>query len=151
MFLSIALALSAVLPVEPQHGHMDRKLETVVVSKYTFAVTIETIKRAATAEKFGVQGTHELSKILTEKGFPRKNLTVVEVCNPRLASESLDNDVLAGLMMPCPIMVWEEDGKVLVATFNTNVMATMFRGKEMARVGREVDEALRKILESVEK
>jgi uncharacterized protein (DUF302 family) len=122
-----------------------------VVSKYTFAVTIETIKRAATAEKYGVQGVHELSKILTEKGFPRENLTVVEVCNPKHATDALSNDVLAGLMMPCPIMIWEEDGKVLVSTFDTRAMARMYRGESMADVGQEVYTSLKKILASVEK
>jgi len=150
MFHTIAFAISLAAGAT-QHAHMDRTLEIVVVSKYTFAVTIETIKRAATEEKYGVQGVHELSKILTDKGFPRKNLTVVEVCNPKQAASSLDNDVLAGLMMPCPIMVWEEDGRVLVATFNTRVMARMYRGDGMKETGEAVYNSLRKILSSVEK
>ena len=147
MIYALTLALAAMSA--PQHGHMDRTMEMTVVSKYTFGVTIETIKKAATAEKYGVQGVHELSKILTEKGFPRRNLTVVEVCNPKSASDSLDNDVMAGLMMPCPIMVWEEDGKVLVATIDTRVMAKMYRGTSMRAVGESVYQSLRKILSSV--
>ena len=148
MLYAITLALAAAISA-PQHAHTERTMEMTVVSKYTFAVTIETIKKAATAEKYGVQGVHEMSKILTEKGFPRKNLSVIEVCNPKSANDSLENDVLAGLMMPCPIMVWEEDGKVLVATIDTRVMARMYRGDSMRTVGESVYQSLRKILSSV--
>jgi uncharacterized protein (DUF302 family) len=150
MFIQ-ALALAASIVVAPpQHAHTDRQLEMTVVSKFTFAVTVETIKKAATAEKYGVQGVHELSKILTEKGFPRENLTVVEVCNPQHATDALKNDVLAGLMMPCPIMIWEENGKVLVSTIDTRAMARMYRGSGMSAVGETVYRSLRKILNSVE-
>jgi len=151
MFIQ-ALALAASIAVAPpQHAHTDRQLEMTVVSQYTFAVTIETIKRAATAEKYGVQGVHELSKILTEKGFPRENLTVVEVCHPAHATEALNNDVLAALMMPCPILIWQEDGRVLVSTIDTRVMAKMYRGSGMSGVGETVYRSLKKILSSVEK
>jgi uncharacterized protein (DUF302 family) len=148
MLQAFAVALSLAIAT-PQHNHENRSMEMTVVSKYTFAVTVETIKKSATAEKYGVQGVHELSKILTEKGYPRDNLTVVEVCNPKSANDSLNNDVLAGLMMPCPIMVWEEDGKVLVSTIDTRVMARMYRGNTMRDVGETVYRSLRKILSSV--
>jgi len=151
MINALVLAVTMAISAAPQHAHTQRSLETTVISKYTFAVTIETIKHAATAEKYGVQGVHELSKILTEKGFPRKNLTVVEVCNPKHATDALNNDVLAGLMMPCPIMIWEEEGRILVSTFDTRAMAKMYRGDGMARIGQEVYASLRKILASVEK
>lgn len=151
IFQTLALAISLAVSAAPQHAHTDRTLEMVVVSRYTFAVTIETLKRAAIEEKYGVQGVHELSKILTEKGFPRENLTVIEVCSPKMAADSLKNDVLAGLMMPCPIMIWEEDGKVLVATFDTRAMARMYRGDQMGAIGESVYNSLKKILSSVER
>lgn len=152
MFQTIALAFSiAVSAPVVQDPHSHRSLEMIVVSKYTFEVTVETIKRASTAEKYGVQGVHKMSEILTEKGFPRDNLVVIEVCNPKGADDALNNDVLAGLMMPCPVMVWEEGGKVLVATFDTRVMAKMYRGNSMAAVGESVYRSLRKILASVDK
>lgn len=151
MIQALALAAAILAPQTPQHAHSNRTLEMTVVSQFTFAVTVETIKRAATAEKYGVQGVHELSKILTAKGFPRDNLTVVEVCEPAHANAALNNDVLAGLMMPCPIMVWEEDGRVLVSTIDTRAMARMYRGNTMKSVGETVYQSLKKILASVQK
>lgn len=151
MISTLALAVAMAVSAAPQHAHTQRSMEMTVVSKYTFAVTIETIKRVAIEEKYGVQGVHELSKILTEKGFPRKNMTIVEVCHPKHANDALNNDVLAGLMMPCPIMIWEEDGKILVSTIDTRAMARMYRGDQMMAIGETVYNSLRKILSSVEK
>jgi uncharacterized protein (DUF302 family) len=76
---------------------------------------------------------------------------VVEVCNPAHANAALNNDVLAALMMPCPILVWEEDGMVLVSTFDTRAMAKMYRGTSMSTVGEDVYRSLVKILSSVDK
>jgi uncharacterized protein (DUF302 family) len=126
-------------------------LEFEVVSKFDFDTTIEKVKEAATAEKYGVQGVHEISKILTEKGFPRERLTIVEVCNPGAASASLNADVRTGLHMPCPVMVYEKSGKVMVMTFDTRTMATLYEGgSAMTETGGKVYTALRKILDSVD-
>ena len=126
------------------------ELEYSVVSKYDFDTTIEKIKEAAIAEKYGVQGTHEISKILTEKGFPRERLTIVEICNPKAASESLQQDIRTSLMMPCPVSVFLNDGEVHVMTFNTAQMAAMYEGDQMPAIGARVNEALMKILSSVD-
>jgi uncharacterized protein (DUF302 family) len=134
----------------PQHAGRPA-LEFEVVSRYDFDTTIEKVKETATAEKYGVQGVHEISKILTEKGFPRERLTIVEVCNPGSASASLNADIRTGLHMPCPVMVYEKAGKVMVMTFDTRTMATMYEGgAAMTETGGKVYAALRKILDSVD-
>ena len=86
--------------LQQQHHHIEDQrpsLEMEVVSNLDFDATIEKIKATATAEKYGVQGVHPLSEILTDKGFPRERLTIVEVCNPASATNSLNNDIRSGL------------------------------------------------------
>lgn len=126
-------------------------LEFEVVSKFDFDTTIEKVKEAAIAEKYGVQGVHPISDILTEKGFPRDRLTIVEVCNPASASASLNADIRTGLHMPCPVMVYEKGGKVMVMTFDTRTMAAMYEGgTAMQDTGAKVYASLRKILDAVD-
>jgi uncharacterized protein (DUF302 family) len=138
---------------EPQEALKPARpaLEFEVESRFDFDATVEKVKEAATAEKYGVQGVHPISDILKEKGFPRERLTIVEVCNPASASASLNADVRTGLHMPCPVMVYEKDGKVMVMTFDTRTMATMYSGgKAMTETGENVYTALRKILDAVD-
>ncbi|HVL38901.1 MAG TPA: DUF302 domain-containing protein [Fimbriimonadaceae bacterium] len=146
----VAVALAQKSPQAPAQAKMPA-MEIVVESKYGFEETVEKVKQAAEAEKYPVQGVHEISAILESKGFPREPLTVVEVCNAKSASASLENDIRVALMMPCPIAVYREDGKIKVMTFNTRQMAMMYKGATMAQVGAEVDVALRKILFAVAK
>ena len=126
-------------------------LEMQVVSRLGFDETVEKIKEAAIAEKYGVQGVHPLSQVLTDKGFPRERLTIVEVCNPASATGALNNDIRSGLHMPCPLMVYEKEGVVHVMTFDTRTMATLYEGSTMTETGAAVYMALRKILDSVDK
>ena len=126
-------------------------LETTVESRLDFAATVEAIKAAAEAEKDPVQGVHEMSKILTGKGFPREPLTVVEVCNAKMASQSLDQDIRVALMMPCPITVYQKGDRVFAMTFDTRQMSAMYSGDRMAEVGAAVDVSLRRILDAVKK
>ncbi|MBX3118935.1 MAG: DUF302 domain-containing protein [Fimbriimonadaceae bacterium] len=127
------------------------KLEMTVESSLPFDQTIEALKMAGAAEKYGFQGLHPLSDILATKGFPREKLYILEICNPKSASDSLKNDVMTGLMMPCPIMIWMKGDKVMVTTFDTRAMAKMYRGKDMASIGDKVYKDLRLILSAVAK
>jgi len=124
-------------------------LEIVVESRFGFEETIERLKAAAAAEKFGFQGLHEISKILAEKGYPREPLAVLEVCHPGYASAALEQDIQIALMIPCPISIYVQDGKVFVSTFNAKKMASMYKGDKMPEIAEGVDAAMRKILQSV--
>lgn len=62
--------------------------------------------------------THDVAATLGEKGFRRDPLKIVEICNARYANEVLQKDIMAALMLPCPIAVYEKEGNV---TFQRNV------------------------------
>lgn len=143
-FVGLSLAQQPVPPTRP-------RMEVVVESRFGFDQTVEEIKKTALAQKFGVQGVHEMSKTLAEKGFPREPLTIVEVCNPKSASDSLNNDILISLMMPCPIAVYQQGGKVMVAMLDTRRVATMYDGATMPQIGAGIYDALIKVLAAVEK
>ncbi|HEY5540383.1 MAG TPA: DUF302 domain-containing protein, partial [Coriobacteriia bacterium] len=79
----------------------------------TYAEAVQAVVDAATAHSFRVQFVHDVAETLAERGFEREPLTIVEVCNAKYANEVLAEDVLIGLMLPCPVMVYEQDGDVL--------------------------------------
>lgn len=127
------------------------RMEMTVESSLPFDKTIEALKMAGAAEKYGFQGLHPLSDVLASKGFPREKLHILEICQPKAAHDALNNDVMAGLMMPCPIMVWQKGDKVMVSTFDTRKMSHMYRGSAMPEIGNRVYKSLKIILSSVEK
>jgi len=103
----------------------------------------------AGAEKNGFQGSHDVSGTLAKQGFPRESLLVKEFCNPKMASVELKEDVMARLMIPCPIMVWQRGSKVMVTAMDASLLVSMFRGRGMAAVGNTVAKDMRRLLATV--
>ncbi len=129
----------------------EERLEIVYESKHNFVDTVAKLKEAAAAQKFTVLAVHEMSKTLAEKGFPREPVTVIEVCNAKLASQALADDLRIALMLPCPLGIWEKGGKVYVSTLDPKAMLRFYEGKNLEKVGEESRKALLTMLESVTK
>ncbi|MDI9639900.1 DUF302 domain-containing protein [Kamptonema cortianum] len=142
---------SAHLP--QSHGqHTRPPMEFEVESKLGFAETVQAIQDAAVAEKYTVLHVHKMSETLESKGFPREPVTIVEICNAKAASTALANDMRAGLMMPCPVMVYAKGDQVFVMTYDTRIISQFFEGgKSMEEMGETVYGSLTKILNSVKK
>jgi uncharacterized protein (DUF302 family) len=148
--VTAALFLAA-LPGAYAQGSSKPKLDITVESSLSFDATMDALKMSAGAEKYGFQGSHDVSGTLAKKGFPRERLVVMEFCNPKMASVALKEDVMAGLMIPCPIMVWQKGSKVMVTAMDASLMGSMFRGRGMAAVGNTVAKDMRRILSTVAK
>lgn len=119
---------------------------TLPTSK-TYAEAIEAVKEAAALHGFKVSFVHDVAETLRERGFEREPLSIIEMCNAKFASEVLAEDVLIGLMLPCPVMVYEQDGDVLLSTMRPTLMTTFFPDAEIADVAATVEEKIFAIVE----
>ncbi len=143
--LTPALALTPQPPRPP--------LEFQVESRFDFDSTVAAIIAEAPAHKFTVLKVHEMSKTLAERGFPRKEpVTIIEVCNAKAASTALNLDIRSGLMMPCPVIVYQKEGRTFVMTNDTRILSDFYTGgAPMKQTGQDVYLALTKILNSAKK
>ena len=72
---------------------------------------------------FGVLGSYEFKKILTEKGFDiEQDITVYELCNPAGAQEALNNVPDISVYLPCRLSVYEEKGVTTLSTIGIEDM-----------------------------
>jgi uncharacterized protein (DUF302 family) len=84
--------------------------------------------KAQLAEKakqfgFGILGSYEFKKILTEKGFAiEKDITVYELCNPAGAQEALISMPDISVYLPCRLSLYEENGVTTLATIGIEDM-----------------------------
>jgi len=108
----------------------------------SYADAIEAVKEAAAAHSFRVSFVHDIAETLRERGFTREPLSIVEMCNAKFASEVLDEDVLIGLMLPCPVMVYEQDGDVLISTMRPTLIDSFFPDAEITHIATAVEEKL---------
>ncbi len=70
-----------------------KNFEYTVISGKSFDETVKAIEQKSAEKGFRVLHTHDVAATLTEKGFPREPLKIVEICNARAASEVLKKDV----------------------------------------------------------
>jgi uncharacterized protein (DUF302 family) len=124
-------------------------LEFEVRSRFGFDETVERVQAAVSENKMTVLGVHPMSKTLTEKGFPREALSVIEVCNAKQASQALEDDIRVALMMPCPIAVYERGGHVFVSSMDTRMLSQLYDGPRLPKLGEEMYETLSAVLAAV--
>jgi uncharacterized protein (DUF302 family) len=106
------------------------------------------VEDEAAAKGLRVLHTHDLGALLAEKGFPREPLRIVEVCNAKFSSEALAKDVSVALMMPCPIVVYAQEGKTQISTMLPSVLPDFFPGKGLEPLAVQLEELVLGIVEA---
>ncbi len=110
---------------------------------------VERLTDAATENHFGVLGIHDLRQKMNAKGVEfDSECQVMEVCNPQAAKQVLEANPAISTAMPCRISIYEQDGKVKVATILPTAMLAMFNSPELDSVAREVEEAMKRIIDT---
>jgi uncharacterized protein (DUF302 family) len=77
-------------------------------------------------EGFGVLCEIDIREKLREKlGVDFANYVILGVCNPPLAYQTLQQEVNIGLFLPCNVVVYEKDGKSIVAAVDAVKMLSV--------------------------
>jgi uncharacterized protein (DUF302 family) len=116
-------------------------------SSLPFPALLAAVQAETAAAGFRVLHVHDVQATLAEKGFQREALAIVEVCNARFAHAVLAADPLVGLMLPCPIQVWERDGRRFVSALRPSSIATFYPDAGIGGVAAEVEAAITGIVE----
>lgn len=101
------------------------------------------LEAAVKAHQFGVLGVIDLQAKMEEKGVAFANACLIyDVCNPQRAKEVLEKDMSVSTALPCRITVYEDAGKVKVATLLPTQVMAMLTVKDMGTVAEEVERAI---------
>lgn len=134
---------------------MKNALETIeygraVAAKWNFDETCEQVKAALKDEGFGVLCEIDVAKTLQEKlGKPFRPYRILGACNPPLAHQALALDGQLGLLLPCNVVVQEEEGHAIVSAIDTRALMSVAKNPALAVVAREVNERLQRVLDNV--
>jgi uncharacterized protein (DUF302 family) len=103
---------------------MDHALTADLPCGFEEALTsaTETLK----AEGFGVLTDIDVRATLAQKlGVDVRHYRILGACNPPFAHAAIELNPLAGLMMPCNVVVYENGpGRTMVAAVNPRTMAS---------------------------
>ncbi len=108
------------------------------------------VKDALKAEGFGVLTEIDVQETLREKlqaDFRRYD--IIGACNPPLAHRALQSELQVGLLLPCNVIVYEEDGGCVVAAFDPEAAMGIANNPALNEVAAEAKSRLRRALESL--
>ena len=114
-----------------------------------FETAVTDLKKSLTENSFGVLWEMNFKDKLQEKGLDfNKNFKVFEVCSPPRAKVVLDQNLEAGYMLPCKMVVYEKEGEVRIGMMKPTSMAELMNDKGLTDVADEVETILRKAIDS---
>lgn len=114
-----------------------------------FETAVADLKKSLTENSFGVLWEMNFKDKLQEKGLDfNKNFKVFEVCSPPRAKVVLDQNLEAGYMLPCKMVVYEKEDGVRIGMMKPTSMAALMDDEGLTEVAEEVETILRKAIDS---
>lgn len=115
-----------------------------------FPEAVSRLKDALKDEGFGVLTEIDLKAKFKEKlDKDFGEYLILGACNPSLAYGALEMDIDLGLLLPCNAVVYERDGKTVIALIDAEKMLSVTGSDELAGLATEVNEKLKRAMSSI--
>ena len=114
----------------------------------TVAEATRDVEAAVTAHGFGVLHSYDFQKTLGDKGFPLQNgCRVLEVCNPKQASEVLAADMALNMALPCRLSIYEDKGTTIIGMIPpSELLPLVSSDPAIAQAAGEVEATMKAII-----
>jgi len=115
-----------------------------------FDRAVERVTDELKKQGFGVLTTIDVKATLKQKldvEFPR--YVILGACNPPLAHRALQAEPNIGLLLPCNVIVYEQEEKTVVGVFDPMMMVPLVDTPSLEPVAREVRQKLESALAAV--
>lgn len=115
-----------------------------------FEEAVERTRAALKEQGFGVLTTIDVQGTLREKlGEQMERYLILGACNPQLAHRALGVDRRIGLLLPCNVVVREDEDATLVEALDPEIMVEATGEPDFTPVAEEAAARLRKALDTL--
>lgn len=115
-----------------------------------FEEAVEKTRAALAEEGFGILTEIDVKATMKNKlDIDYDNYLILGACNPPFAHEALQAEKEIGLLLPCNVIVYEDDGKVFVSAILPTVAMGMVDNQSLADIANTVEEKLKKAVDAV--
>lgn len=106
------------------------------------------IRNALSDEGFGILTEIDVAATLQAKlGIERKPYKILGACNPTLAAQALEADESIGLLLPCNVIVYEDDDGTVVSAIEPLTMVQ--HSPAVQHIADEAHDALERAIQTV--
>ena len=129
------------------------------MSKYAFGKTVglpfdqatEAVTQGLAREGFGVLTEIDVAATLKKKlGIERAPYKILGACNPQFAARALEAEPQIGALLPCNVVVCQDDvGRIVVEFMDPDAVLGLVGRPEIAPIAAEVRARLTRVLEAL--
>jgi len=114
--------------------------------------TVEKVKEELRVEGFGVLTEVDVERVMSEKlGVKFRPYTIIGACNPPISHRAFNLNLEAGLVLPCNVIIYEQEGKSAVAIADPVTMIGVLGDPRLDEVANEARDRLFRVMERLEK
>jgi uncharacterized protein (DUF302 family) len=112
---------------------------------------VEKVVAALKNEGFGVLTEVDVKATVKEKlDVDFRKYVIMGACNPPLAHQALSTDLDIGLLLPCNVIVYEDDGESVVAILDPISMLDVVENPDLDPVAEEARSRLGRVAKALE-
>lgn len=117
-----------------------------------FDQAVERVTEELQKEGFGVLTEIDVKATLKKKlDIEKRPYKILGACNPKLANQALDAEPDIGLLLPCNVVVREdEDGSVVVGFMDPAAVLGLVQRPELESLGNEVRGRLERVRDALQ-
>ena len=116
----------------------------------SFDEAVELVRDELRAEGFGVLCEIDVQATLREKlGVERDRYVILGACNPPLAHRALEAEPELGVLLPCNVVIYEEEGETRVSAIDAERLLSIVGNDDLGATAGEVRRRLALVVERV--
>ncbi len=114
------------------------------------AAAEEKVRGLLAAEGFGILTEIDVAATLQEKlGVTWDPYRILGACNPQLAAQALDDEADVGLLLPCNVIVYQDDDDTVVAVLDPATMVDLTHNPALTQVAEEARTRLERVVDAM--